>query len=220
LLLFLTVMTGSLPKKLGLLCVVWLLTIGVGMAVILKYENTSGSVGATQASWPKVTQIALDPKRDTLVMFAHPQCPCTRASMEELNRLMTHSHNQITAHVFFLKPLDQPDDWVQTGTWHTAAAIPGVSVQADPGGLIAQKFGAETSGFVLLYNTRGQLLFSGGITGSRGHAGDNAGEDTILALINDQNPGTNHTPVYGCSLLNEPGNVECLSNVCKFNTKP
>ena len=33
--------------------------------------------------------------------------------------------------------------------------------------------------------SEGALLFSGGITGARGHAGDNAGRARVLALLND-----------------------------------
>jgi len=44
-------------------------------------------------------------------------------------------------------------------------------------------FGAETSGDVLLYDIHGAIAIQGGITGSRGHAGDNAGENTILFFV-------------------------------------
>ncbi len=47
----------------------------------------------------------------------------------------------------------------------------------------------------------GTLLFSGGITGARGHAGDNAGRAAIVALLNQLNPATTATNVFGCSLF-------------------
>ena len=43
-------------------------------------------------------------------------------------------------------------------------------------------------GQTLLYDAGGTLIFSGGITGSRGHAGDNAGEAALVALLT-QRPG-------------------------------
>jgi hypothetical protein len=55
----------------------------------------------------------------------------------------------------------------------------------------------------VLYNSDGQLLFSGGITGARGHEGDNAGEDLVIAGLNGQNVGFQHTPVFGCSLQDQ-----------------
>jgi hypothetical protein len=66
----------------------------------------------------------------------------------------------------------------------------------------AGRFGAETSGHTLLYGADGRLLFSGGITASRGHAGENAGESAIIALVNHQTPLRSQTLVFGCSLTN------------------
>ena len=181
--------------------VLWLLAAGVGFALILNYQSTGGRAGITPEHWPSGTQITLDSKHDTLVMFAHPQCPCTRASMEELNRLLAQCRGQVAAHVLFFKPKNFSKDWMQTDLWRSAMAIPGVMVHEDSDGAQARLFGAETSGYVLLYDTHGQLQFEGGITGSRGHAGDNAGESAVASLLAGQVVGLQQTPVYGCSLL-------------------
>src|SRR5882672_12720150 len=130
--------------------------------MILNYQNVSGSIGIAPEHWPAEAQITLDSKHDTLVMFAHPQCPCTRASMEELNRLLAQSEGRVTARVVFLKPGKFSDDWTKTDLWRSAAAIPGVTVHEDLDGAQARLFGAETSGDVLLYDIHGQLLFKGG----------------------------------------------------------
>ena len=74
--------------------VFWLLAAGVGFVWILNYQSTSGAAGIAPEHWPTGTQITLDSQRDTLVMFAHPQCPCTRASMEELNRLLARTEGK------------------------------------------------------------------------------------------------------------------------------
>ena len=178
----------------------WLLAVGAGFAMILKYQNTSGEIGSAQGHWPAEAQVTPDSTQDTLVMFVHPQCPCTRASMEELNRLLAQSRGRVAAHVFFFKPEGFSNDWVQADLWRSAKAIPGVAVHEDTDGKQAQLFGAETSGYVLLYDTHGQLLFHGGITGSRGHAGDNAGEEAIVSLLAGKTVSLKQTPVYGCSL--------------------
>jgi len=123
--------------------------------------------------------------------------------MEEFNRLMAQCHGRVTAYVLFLKPSQLSTDWTRTDLWRSAAAIPDVTVQDDIDGTQAHKFGAETSGYVLLYDPHGQILFKGGITDSRGHAGDNIGESVIISLVNGQNTSLKQTPVYGCSLLNK-----------------
>ena len=181
--------------------VFWLLAAGIGFVWILNYQSTSGAAGIAPEHWPTGTQITLDSQRDTLVMFAHPQCPCTRASMEELNRLLARTEGKVVVQVFFFKPDKFSGDWVHSDLWKSAAAIPGVVVREDPNGAQARLFGAETSGDVLLYDTHGRLLFNGGITGSRGHAGDNAGEDAVLAILAGRDTGVKQTQVFGCSLL-------------------
>jgi hypothetical protein len=54
----------------------------------------------------------------------------------------------------------------------------------------------------LLFASNGNLLFNGGITGSRGHAGDNA----IISLVNNQEPARTRTLVFGCALANRAVN--------------
>jgi hypothetical protein len=186
-------------------CAVWLLVIGTGFGWILNYQNASGHIGTAPQSWPSGAQLALDARHDTLLMFAHPQCPCTRASLEELNRVLAQSHGQAAVRVFFFKPAESADDWTKTDLWRSAAAIPGVTVHEDIDGAQANLFGAETSGDVLVYDPHGRLLFQGGITGGRGHAGDNTGQNIVAALLSGHETVAMKTPVYGCSLLNEAG---------------
>lgn len=171
--------------------------------MVLDYESASGAAGGAPKQWLSGTSIPLDNTRDTLIMFAHPRCPCTRAGLDELNRLLAQSNGRIAAHVLFFKPPGYSSDWTHATLWRTAEAIPGVSVQEDTNDAVARKFGAETSGYVLLYNPRGQLLFRGGITGSRGHAGDNVGESAIISLAMGKPSGVTQTPVYGCPLFTE-----------------
>jgi hypothetical protein len=183
----------------------WLLAVGAGFVVMLNYQSASGRVGLTPQQWPAGTQLTLDKAHKTLIMFAHPKCPCTRASVEELNRLLARSQGRVAAHVVFFKPDKFADDWTRTSLWWSAATIPGITVHEDLDGVQARLFGAETSGYVLLYDTHGELLFRGGITGGRGHAGDNAGENALVSLLAGQKVTLKQTPVYGCSLL---GNCE------------
>jgi hypothetical protein len=204
-------MANGLPIRICI-CSLWLLAVGAGSVMFVNYEGARGSVGVTPEHWPSGTSITLDHNRYTLIMFTHPKCPCTQASMEELNRLLAQCNGRIATHVLFFKPSNLPSDWTQTDLLRSAAAIPGVTVQADVDDTLARKFGAETSGYVLLYNSRGQLLFRGGITASRGHAGDNAGESAIASIVIGQSTNLVQTPVYGCSLLSktcmQPGAVK------------
>jgi hypothetical protein len=76
-----------------------------------------------------------------------------------------------------------------------------VTVLRDDGGGEARAFGVATSGQTLLYDSRGALVFNGGITGSRGHAGDNAGRAALIALIGRAPTDRSGANVFGCPLF-------------------
>jgi hypothetical protein len=112
---------------------------------------------------------------------------------------MARVQGKVAAYVIFLKP-DHTSEWDDTDLQRSAAAIPGVTVVSDIDGVEARRFGAETSGHTLLFDRDGRLLFSGGITQSRGHAGENAGERAIVALVHNRAAERVATFVFGCSL--------------------
>ena len=177
----------------------WVVAVSCGLGVMLNYENTPGPIGAVAQSWPG-SRIHRAPGRATLVMLAHPHCPCSRASVGEIAQIMAHAQGPVAAYVLFLKPEGSGADWEKTDLWQSAAAIPGVTALADGDGAEARRFGVETSGHTLLFDPQGRLLFSGGITGSRGHSGDNAGRSAIVSLLNNQPVARAQTSVFGCSL--------------------
>ena len=178
----------------------WLGAVGAGLRVLYEYENRPGPSAGVISAWPAASRVRLNPSGPTIIMFAHPWCPCSRASMGELESIMARVQGQVSAYVLFAKPQDSSEEWEKTSLWRNAAAIPRVTVLGDPGGHEAIRFGGQVSGHVLLFDSRGRLLFSGGITGARGHSGDNAGRRAILALVAGQEPARAQTPVFGCHL--------------------
>ena len=170
-----------------------------GSWALMRYENTPGAVARTPDQWPVSTAIPRRPGETTLVLFAHPLCPCSRASMEELAQIVAQCRGRVTPHVLFLKPAGT--DWTSTFLTQAAAEIPDVHVLLDEGGREARRFAAQTSGQVVLYDAQGKLIFSGGITASRGHSGDNAGQSAIVSLLNAGTAKRDRTLVFGCSLF-------------------
>ena len=79
--------------------------------------------------------------------------------------------------------------------------MPGVRVYRDEGGVETRRFGVTSSGHVLLYAPSGRLQFSGGITLSRGHEGDNPGSEAIIHVVRGGTLAQHETPVFGCTLL-------------------
>ncbi len=192
---------ASLLLKLVIL--LWLGCAVFGFACLGKRDRAAGASGHPPTQWQRSSLAALDPVKPTLVMLVHPQCPCSRASISELNHLMALCPNRAAASVLFLKPAGYSKAWAQTALWRQASAIPGVRVLLDDNGNAARRFGAATSGQTLLYAPGGHLLYQGGLTGARGHEGDNAGLFEIAALLGKhQTPeaAARQEPVYGCPL--------------------
>jgi hypothetical protein len=182
---------------LGLL---WVLAVGSGFSFLWKYKLQAGESQGAPEVWPAESHVPRRADRATLVLFAHPKCPCTRASLAELARLMSRFDDRLSADVVFLRPPDVGADWDQTDLWQRAAGIPGVTTVRDDGGLEAARFGAATSGIAVLYDARGRLLFSGGLTSARGHEGDSFGIQRIRALLLTGEADRHDAPVFGCSL--------------------
>ncbi len=181
--------------------VAWLGAGAYGSALLADYQSTPGASADAPPAWPAASAIARGDGA-TLVMLAHPRCPCTRASLSELSAILGRAGRAVSAHVLFVLPEAAGPDWDVEGLWDQARAIPGLDVRGDPGGKEAARFGAFTSGQVLLYDRGGALAFAGGITRGRGHAGRNAGADAVAAVLRGE--GARHeTGVFGCALTGD-----------------
>jgi hypothetical protein len=194
--------TKKIRAILFLSAISWLSLVGVGLWLLWGYENAPSIAAESPRQWPAASGIQPAPDQATLVMLAHPHCPCTRASIGELASIMAHSQGRLSAYVLFIKPEGSSDDWEKTDLWQSASNIPGVKVILDGDGREARLFQAATSGQTVLYDSNGRLLFSGGITGSRGHFGDNAGQGSIIAIVDAEVPERTATSVFGCPLFN------------------
>ena len=192
----------SQPRRpVVLVCgIVWIAAVAAGLFGLQLYESNPGVSAAAPARWPPDCPLTREPGRPVLLMFAHPRCPCTAASIDELAHLMTHCQGRVKVHVLFVRPPGTPEGWEKAARWHQAAAIPGVHVAADIEAAEARRFGAATSGQVLLFGPDGQRLYSGGITAARGHAGGNLGRQAVLALIRGETAQPAQFPVFGCAL--------------------
>src|ERR1043166_10197415 len=88
-----------------LLAFLWLSAAVSGAIYLSQVESTPAD---SNVSYPQVfpadSRLEHDPDRSTLIFFAHPKCPCTRASLAELSRLMTDLNGKLRAYVVFITP--------------------------------------------------------------------------------------------------------------------
>ena len=74
----------------------WLLTIGAGLAMLRAYAETPGPPATAGATWPAEASIARVPRTPVLLLFLHPHCPCSRATIGELARLLAGAQAPVT----------------------------------------------------------------------------------------------------------------------------
>ena len=187
--------------------VLWISAICVGLQLLRVYDTTPGSKAVTVSQWPAGAEVPAPSRRPELILFVHPQCPCSRATIGELDRLVARIHGTCETYILFERPRTEPSGWERTALWYSAKSITGVHVLTDRDGVEAGRFGAKTSGQALLYSTAGRLVFSGGITPTRGHMGDSDGRLAILDILSGHVPHNTETPVFGCALTYEPINI-------------
>ena len=184
-----------------LIGIFWLAMVLAGFAVLQREEFTPVASTPVGRDFPRGSSIAMAPDRPTLVIFLHPYCPCSRATLRQLGELLAETQNKEAVTVVFTIPKGLPPGWEKDNLWQTALAMPGVRVVRDEEGVEARRFNVIGSGHALLYAPAGRLLFSGGITASRGHEGDNPGQDSIVNFVLRGQSDVTHTPVFGCALL-------------------
>jgi hypothetical protein len=174
--------------------VAWLSIIAVGVWLWERYDTTPGSRGASTSPNAEPTD-----ERWRLTVFAHPRCPCTRATVRELAEIV-RAAPRLSVRVLFVRPTGTRDDWEHGDAWCMATQIHGAEVACDADGAEARRSGSETSGFAVLSDPTGRDVFRGGLTQARGRTGESSGRRAVLAWI-ESGTGAPTAPVYGCPLL-------------------
>ena len=187
----------------------WLICIGGGYTYLLRYSFTAGlSIPAPERfSSPGVAQASST--RARLLIALHPRCPCSRATLHELAKIMSRATNACDVTALIFTPKGDSEDWLKGGLVNECRRLQ-CRIQADPGGEIAASLGCLTSGAVVLYDGAGKLRYQGGITGSRGHEGDNDGERTVLEILRGQHGSFSALPVFGCPIRSALSRGESL----------
>lgn len=176
-----------------LLAVLWLGGVAGGFAAWERYDATPGpqAAGAAPPAGPAWT----------LTLYAHPHCPCTRASLAELAELARAAPG-LDVSVVFVRPEGAEPGWERSASWDAAAAVPGAHVRCDTDGSEAARIGAVTSGQAVLTDAAGRVAFRGGLTRARGRVGESPGRRVVLAILRGEET-TDAAPVYGCPLTDK-----------------
>lgn len=181
---------------------VWILLAGMGTMALLARETRQAPRNVTPHQWPSDTEIQRSHDKATLLMFIHPNCPCTRASVTQLMRVVSELPASSRPQTIFVARRAAVDDWRAEWLTSMEASVPGAVIVRDLESIEAKRFGAAASGHVLLYEADGTLSFDGGVTLGRGHEGENAAADALARALSTSGTARAHTAVFGCPITN------------------
>ena len=178
----------------------WAMGIVVGITVAFAYQYRPAESAIAPERWPATSSCMFASDCATLVMFLHPHCVCSRASLHELAALLARWPGRFNAQLIFINPTAALSNGTCTELWNSAAKISGVTLRVDDQGTEQRHFRARVSGEVFVYAPSGSLLYHGGITAGRGHVGDNPGREALESLLLQDQPTACVRPVFGCEL--------------------
>lgn len=185
----------------GLLAIAWLVTIAVVLRGWMDFEHSPGRNVRPQAQWPVSTQLRLDRDHGTLVVFLHPFCPCSRATLERLEQVLSDSSKKPTC-CFMIAPVASSVEIdARSANLRLAKAMSPSRTFIDGNKSEARLFDPTTSGHVFYYDAGGSLRFSGGVLVERGSNQPNTFAEALYRAINNPTYPVVHTPVFGCSLV-------------------
>jgi len=173
---------------------------------MVRYESEPGPAQNAPANWPADSALGGFSGRHTVLVFLHPFCTCSEATLSELDRFLTwnaapaaNGELDVTVVISLAGKLDPSDR--ESAIVKRVQSTKQAKVFFDHGGVETRRFGAETSGFVAAYGPDGRLQFAGGITGGRGVTGENSSLRALQSAIWNRQPASFARLVFGCSLL-------------------
>src|SRR5262245_40276558 len=101
----------------GVIC---LSLVGAGFVMLFRYKRTAGDA---PSEWPAKSSLAHSHARPTLLLFVHPRCECSRASMVELDRLLGRVRSRIQPAVVFVRPKGAPTNFGEGGLRELAGGL-------------------------------------------------------------------------------------------------
>jgi hypothetical protein len=186
----------------------WLLTSATAVAVALgwyqlfNFSTTPGAQLAAPAHWPReIPSPSVNSHAPLLLVFVHPRCSCTPATLQQLDQILSSTHTtvQVVLVVYRSKAISQE---TSSATSEPAKYlhVP-AQIVPDTNGLLARRFGAATSGEIVLYAAGGNLLFQGGLTPMRAQPGDSAGASALRNALATGATQAKVATVFGCPIF-------------------
>ncbi len=186
-------------NQLHVITLFWVGLVIAGFWMVINYQVKPGAMAI-----PEENVVSFDDPNSSwhLIAFLHPECTCSRATLEELNILQKRLGNLVSIRIFISSPFSL-DETKESEIYRLATRSHDWSVDIDLEAVLATQMLAYTSGICYLYSPNEELIFAGGITASRGHSGPAAGQEIISAAVRGDQQAIGQLkqyPVYGCGI--------------------
>jgi hypothetical protein len=178
----------------------WSVLLFGGLALFSIDQSRQGTRGTIPARWPGASRIHRAAGQPTLLVFLHPNCPCSIATVHSLQRSLRALRPEARPKTVFVVRPAVRDDWRARQLLATAAETPNGSFFQDDGEKEIARFGADVSGHLLLYGPAGALLFDGGVTPERGQEAESMASDRFQQVLTGMPRSPVRTAVFGCGL--------------------
>ncbi|HZW06526.1 MAG TPA: hypothetical protein VFF65_05335 [Phycisphaerales bacterium] len=198
---------SPLPGRLAVAIAGWCVVVAACSAALHLWSRQPGGSDSPPAVMPQSLHHYQTPGRPTLLVALHPRCPCSRATVANLQRALRAPDRRCTVVAFIYAP--RGEVWTDTDLVARLSSLPDLQKVIDPEGAAAASLGMHTSGHVVAYNDAGVLAFTGGVTPSRGEEGDCPSLDALIGAITPSgDPATSQSgfagaSVFGCPLCNQ-----------------
>ncbi len=190
--------------RLRVFVAIWIAGLLAGFGWVMAFEATPGEMLPAPRRWSAETPFALDREKPTIILYLHPRCVCSQASLELAKTFPT----QAVCHVVFYQPTNAAEEWTDSPLVRAARNLVGATVHVDTDGVLARRLGIANSGHALLFTPEGALRFSGGITAGRGVSEPGNSWRALGERLKDPGKTEVQSPVFGCPIYTSPSPSE------------
>jgi hypothetical protein len=187
-------------KKISLMifAAIWTVIFFVSWSLFYSFSTTAGK-HTVMMRWPASEALPLLHDKPNILIFLHPKCSCSVASIAEFRRLVDSLSGRVHVRAILMKYQQVRSKEIPEG-FASLFEIPEIKISRDDDGIISKSLGALTSGIVYLIDEEGLVVYQGGLTASRGHGGITAGSEFIRAWVTKRDDKTFMQKVFGCHL--------------------
>ena len=166
------------------------------------YEHIPDIQGDAPHVWPRDSLLTSGGENGTLIVFVHPNCPCSRGALQTIADAVRTSQDAVPR-IYVVLSASGLDVTLPSENLALAQRIPSAETRFDGAMSEAHRFGATTSGTVYFFDGASQLRFSGGISAGRGDSFDNGFAVALFEAIRQPEFTLVTAPVFGCPLSDQ-----------------